>query len=164
MTPQQNAYLKIAIPAAQVSMQQTHVPASVTIAQGACESAWGAKAPGNNYFGIKASHNASPNSYVEIATHEYVHGVSVLEHDCFCKYDTPAESFVAHGRLISLAPRYSPAMRETGDVQKFCEELQACGYSTNPRYAQLLMQIIQEHDLTQYDHEPQPPAAQKEAA
>jgi flagellum-specific peptidoglycan hydrolase FlgJ len=41
-------------PAAQASEKKYGVPASVTIAQAILESAWGKRAIGNNYFGIKA--------------------------------------------------------------------------------------------------------------
>ena len=43
------------IAAAQAAQTQYRVPASVSVAQWAFESGWGAHAPGNNPFGIKTT-------------------------------------------------------------------------------------------------------------
>ena len=50
------------------------------------------------------------------------------------------------------------------NAAEFAEELQRCGYSTNPQYAASLMQLVREFDLTRYDVPPDPAAAQKEVA
>jgi len=34
--------------------------------------------------------------------------------------------------------------------------LQVCGYSTNPKYADLLMQLVRDYTLTQFDAPPPP--------
>lgn len=60
--------------AARRAQARTGIPASSQIAQWAVESAWGAKCPGNNPFGIKARPG---EAHVTFATHEVVQGVSI---------------------------------------------------------------------------------------
>lgn len=161
MNAKEMLYFRDAVPAAQAAMRATGVPASVTLAQGALESAWGTLAPAgsNNWFGIKATHLADPNSYVETLTHEWVNGQRVSVEQPFEKYSTLADGFVAHGRLIAAAPRYVPAMAAKDDPAKFAQRLMMCGYSTNrpglaahgPYYSDVLMELVKEFDLTQYD-------------
>ncbi|MGO8759343.1 MAG: glycoside hydrolase family 73 protein [Terracidiphilus sp.] len=153
MTEVISNFLKLAAPAAIVSQAATGVPASITIAQAVLESGWGKSVPAgsNNYFGIKASRFATPDQYVEAATHEFIHGELIAQTDKFARFESVAEGFKAHALLLSMAPRYAPAMAAKNDPAKFAAEIQRCGYSTNPNYAALLIQIVKEFDLTQYD-------------
>ena len=149
MTPQE--FIAAAAPAAVVSMQQTRVPASVTIAQAADESGWGAHAPGNNYFGIKATVLTDPSNYIRFETHESRNGREVLEDDYFVRFASMQDSFVAHARLLATTTRYALCMRYTNSASLFCLALQSCRYATDPDYARKLVEIIREHNLTQYD-------------
>jgi flagellum-specific peptidoglycan hydrolase FlgJ len=174
MNAKEMLYLQQAVPAAQAAMRATGIPASITLAQGALESGWLTELPpgSNNPFGIKAEHLADPDTYVEAMTTEYSAGV--LEHveQPFEKYATLADAFTDHARLLSQAPRYAPAMAAKGDAAQFATELMTCGYSTNrpplaskpPFYADLLMELVREFDLTQYDIVPTAPATQSETA
>ena len=88
MTQQQNAFLKIAVPAAQFTQRMYGVPASITIAQAILESGWGKSElarSANNYFGIKVP---SSGAYVEFETAEYVHEKKVMVRGYFASYDT----------------------------------------------------------------------------
>jgi flagellar protein FlgJ len=107
--------------------------------------------PGNNPFGIKAAHHVAPDSYVEVVTHEFVHGKLEEETDRFARYATIEDGFKAHGCLLAQAPRYAEAMAVRSNPTRFANALQACGYSTNPEYAAMLMQLVWNFDLTQYD-------------
>lgn len=175
MNAQQNEFLKMAVPLAQAAQRKYGVPASVTIAQAILESSndlgWGQSQlarEANNFFGIKAAHLSAPDSYVTFSTHEFVHGSLESVQAEFARYDTPAESFDAHARLLAFAPRYKPAMAKRDDPAAFALALQQCGYSTNPRYASGLLALVRAYDLEQYDVPPEDPAAaaalSKEAA
>lgn len=163
MNANQMSYLTQAVPAAQAAMRATGVPASITLAQGALESGWLQHLPAgsNNCFGIKASHPDDPETYVEARTHEFVHGQETAVAQPFQKYATLNDCFVAHAALLSQAARYAPAMAVKDDVDKFAHAIMTCGYSTNrpplaahpPFYADELLQLIQQFDLTQYDVE-----------
>ena len=169
MTPQESEFLKTTAPAAQFSQRMCGVPASITIAQAILESGWGKSElarEGNNFFGIKAVHAAgigAANSYIEFNTIEYEHGVKVTIPADFARFRTVTGGFISHARLLAIAPRYKPAMAVRNDAAKFAEQLQLCGYSTNPNYAAMLMTLVKEFNLTQYDAPPDP-AAQQEVA
>jgi flagellum-specific peptidoglycan hydrolase FlgJ len=92
----------------------------------------------------------------------------------FRKFDSEAESFEAHSELIANARRYRPAMDIAQDAKitdaivrstAFAAQLQACGYSTNPKYAEDLTWLIRRYNLIQYDTPPpDSPAAKEKAA
>lgn len=171
MNAQENAYLALTVPLAQASAKKWGVPASVTEAQSILESSnklgWGqselARAD-NNYFGIKAEHLGDPETYVEFRTLEFENGKPITIVAKFERYFEPAESFDDHARLLATAKRYAPAMAVRRDPVAFAHQLQLCGYSSSPTYASSLLKAIQLYDLTQYDIEPDGPAAAQAAA
>jgi flagellum-specific peptidoglycan hydrolase FlgJ len=171
MNAQQNAFLKIVIPAAQAAQRKWDVPTSVSVAQAIFESSnqqgWGQSQLAreyNNFFGVKAENLKDPETYIELPTHEFVHGVEVTEEQPFQRYSAVADSFDDHGRLLATAKRYAPAMAVRKDPIAFATQLQHCGYSTAPTYASKLWRAIQDYDLTQYDIQPDGPAAAQEVA
>lgn len=171
MTEKQNAFLKMAVPAAQAAQRRWGVPASVTIAQAILESSnvlgWGQSElarEANNYFGIKAAHGAAPECYMELPTHEYVNNQLEPIDAQFARYPDIAESFDAHAKLLAVARRYRPAMAVAHDPASFALQLQRCGYSTSPTYAASLTKLMRLYDLEQYDVPPEDPAAAQEVA
>ncbi len=90
--------------AAVSSQTRWNVPASVTLAQWAVESAWGADMPtdSNNPFGIKAG---LLQSAVESPTHEVVAGERVAIVARFRKFDSLSDAFDQHGKLIATNHR-----------------------------------------------------------
>jgi len=149
MNELQSAFLKGAVPAAQLSQRETGVPTSITIAQATLESGWGCTGLArkyNNFFGIKAAHFAAPDSYIELPTHEVVNGHNVEELAKFARYATVTDCFKAHACLLSQSSRYAPAMAERNDPAWFALELRRCGYSTNPLYDQELMHLVDLYD------------------
>jgi flagellum-specific peptidoglycan hydrolase FlgJ len=165
MNEAQNTFLKTTAIAAMESQRQTGVPASITIAQAIIESGWGRTGlaiKGNNYFGIKDTDECE--GYVEFTTTEFIHGKPERVLARFEKYPTIAACFAHHGRLLSEAKRYKPAMAVRQEPEKFAQALQDCGYSTSPTYAHALIQLVHQYNLTQYDIGPEPPAQAKEKA
>jgi len=161
--------------AAQEAQKTTGVPASITLAQAALESGWGAHAPGNNFFGIKVGKNWTGNIQL-IDTTECGHTGNAAKDgifdevvaiyppgdphhspSCTSKYSykvkskfrayyTPTESFADHGNFLKNNPRYT-ACFETTNATDFASALQKSGYSTATNYAEILMQIIHAHNL-----------------
>lgn len=167
MNDVESIFLKMAVPAALSSQKLTGIPASITIAQAILESGWGQSAlakQANNFFGIKATSHLSMDQYAEFPTTEFVDGRKTSVMAAFAKYPSPADSFAAHARLIACAKRYQAAMGVCGNAGQFAFALQQCGYSTledasgNLIYAQRLMELVREFDLTQYDLPPTPDA------
>jgi flagellum-specific peptidoglycan hydrolase FlgJ len=135
------------IDAARASQAKWHIPASVSIAQWAIESGWGAHAPGNNPFGIKA---LSGHDVQEFATHEVVKGhlVPCVLH--FAKFKDLTEAFNCHASLIATAPVYAAAMRALPQVPAFVKAM-AAHYATDPTYAAKVLAVIKSASLGQYD-------------
>ncbi len=153
-SPIQLAALARVVPAAQQTAAQFGVPASVTLAQWTFESSWGTSQlalQALNFFGVKAENLADPSTYMEFPTHEYAAGRLVLVEADFERYATAAASFADHGRLLSTATRYKPAMEMWLSPKLFAQQLQACGYSTSPVYASGLIAQMNGLNLMQYD-------------
>jgi flagellum-specific peptidoglycan hydrolase FlgJ len=131
---------------------QYHIPASVVMAQSILESGWGESQlarEANNLFGIKA--NRSTDQSVEFPTTEYLAGEPKLVKARFARFMNLQECFDAHARLLSFSPRYQAALAAADDPVVFAVRLQECGYSTDPDYAQKLLQLIERYGLRRFD-------------
>lgn len=132
--------------AAIASRQKWSVPASITLAQWAVESAWGAAMPpgSNNPFGIKAVGN---DPAVEAATREVVSGADITIQAKFRKFDSLTEAFDLHGKLLATNPVYAPAMEKKDDPDAFADALTGV-YATDPLYGATLKYVIKTYNFT----------------
>lgn len=123
----------------------THnIPASITLAQGLLESSAGnsdLSRKGKNHFGIKCHDWTGPT----------MHHDDDERGECFRVYETPFDSYEDHSRFLER-PRYKKlfSLRRT-DYVGWARGLKACGYATNPKYAQLLIDIIRCYKLDDLD-------------
>lgn len=119
------------------------VPASVTIAQYGMESGWGKSglaSKANNYFGITGK-NKNTGKYV------------MMNGRSWASYNSMAESFYDHGRLLST-DLYANAHKNTSNPYQYIDaisEIYAPSSDGNNGYAATLKQIINDNNLTQYD-------------
>ncbi|WP_136604681.1 glycoside hydrolase family 73 protein [Paenibacillus dokdonensis] len=141
-------------PCAVKDMQATGVPASLTIAQAALESGWGSSGltkQANNLFGIKGSGTAGSCT---MPTKEYVNGKQITVNAAFRAYHNWSESVADHSKLILNGTKDKP-MRYHGvlnaDYKTAAAEIRKGGYATDPNYTQLLINIIEQYKLYQYD-------------
>ena len=126
-------------------MRKFHIPASITLAQGILESAAGQSdlcRKGNNHFGIKC--------------HEWSGGKVYHDDDeqqeCFRAYKNARESYEDHSLFLSTSSRYSQLFRlAQTDYKGWARGLKACGYATNPQYAETLIGLIERYRLYEYD-------------
>lgn len=126
-------------------MERTGIPASITLAQGILESACGESElarKANNHFGIKC--------------HDWTGDTYTMDDDakdeCFRKYKHPEQSWIDHSEFLLSRPRYAGLFRlKSTDYKAWARGLKAAGYATNPKYADLLIRIIEEERLHQYD-------------
>src|SRR3954453_1114343 len=149
-------FISLAVPGAQQGQREFGVPASVTIAQGALESAWGTSHIGraNNYFGIKAlSSGPGPIAVgsVVVPTKEFIGGRMVTVNGRFRAYRSAADSFRDHGLFLSSNSRYAPAFKVADDADAFARALQAAGYATDPQYANKLIATMRANNLYRFD-------------
>lgn len=137
------------IEAAVASRKRWQVPASITIAQWAVESAWGAAIPpgSNNPFGIKA---LATDPSVESPTREVLDGKTVVISAKFRKFDSMSHAFDMHGKLLATAAPYKPAMQLVDKPDAFADALTGV-YATDPEYGMKLKWVINNYGWTQYD-------------
>jgi Mannosyl-glycoprotein endo-beta-N-acetylglucosaminidase len=137
------------VEAAVASRVKWTVPASITLAQWAVESAWGAAMPpgSNNPFGIKA---VGDQPAVESATREVVAGESITIQAKFRKFASLSEAFDVHGRLLATVPLYGVAMQNKDDPEAFADALTGV-YATDPAYGTTLKYVIKAYGFAVYD-------------
>lgn len=128
-------------------MNLSGVPASITLAQGILESGDG-NSPlamyANNHFGIKC-HTGWKGETMHIDDDE--------KDECFRKYNTVYESFQDHSEFLKTRTRYAALFElKITDYKGWANGLKEAGYATNPKYPQLLIDLIEQHNLSQYDN------------
>jgi hypothetical protein len=125
------------------------VPASVTVAQWAVESAWGASMPpgSNNPFGIKA---VGDQPGVESPTREVINGENITIRARFRMFDSLTQAFDEHGRLLATAAAYKDAMKQVANPEAFADALTGV-YATDPNYGFTLRFVMEHYGLSRYD-------------
>src|SRR5579864_5720880 len=88
LTEQQDLALARIAAAAVASERETGLPAEISAAQCIFESAWLARCPGNNCFGIMPDHHGAGTQY--FLSHEYLNGSWIEKQEAFEKYDALA--------------------------------------------------------------------------
>jgi LysM repeat protein len=123
---------------------RTGVPAAITLAQGIHETSAGTSdlvLASNNHFGIKC------NGW----TGKTVSHDDDAKGECFRKYDSPADSYKDHSDFLKNRPYYISLFKlDPTDYKAWAYGLKKAGYATNPKYAQILIKIIEDYDLQQY--------------
>lgn len=126
-------------------MNKYGIPASIKLAQALLESG-----NGNSYLAREA------NNHFGIKCGGVWKGKSVTRpddriNDCFRVYDSPQQSFRDHSEFL-LRPRYAALFKlDKNDYKGWARGLKAAGYATNPRYPDLLIEMIERYHLDQYD-------------
>ena len=132
-------------------MNKYSIPASITLAQGILESGNGESrlaVDGKNHFGIKCHSNWNGKTIV-VDDDE--------KGECFRKYSKVAESYRDHSLFLSERGRYSFLFAyKKSDYKKWAKGLKKAGYATNPKYASLLIDLIEKYELYNYDKIDQP--------
>lgn len=139
------------IAAARAAMARRHVPASVSLAQWAIESGWGAHAPGNNPFGMKPRKGKSdPCQNLKTLEWDKTAKAYVSCMQPFRTFPSIADAFLAHAELIATAPVYAEAMAALPNRDLFIDRM-AAHYATDPLYAGKVKGLIKSTGLAQYD-------------
>lgn len=134
LTPAQQKFLEVAGKASLGCEASTEVPAALTLAQAIFESGWGAKAPGENYFGIKA--NGRGNGTQVLMTTEYVNGKSIQIPQRFETYASMELCFDDHAWLLAHGAPYATAWAAYQKSHDFDAFVLAIGpvYATSKSY------------------------------
>jgi flagellum-specific peptidoglycan hydrolase FlgJ len=130
---------------AQYEMQQSGIPASITLAQGILESGAGKgdlTKRANNHFGIKC-HGWDG---------EKVYHDDDKKGECFRKYNHPSESFKDHSNFLTSRSRYASLFNlDEKDYKGWAKGLRKAGYATDTKYPSKLISLIERYDLHKYD-------------
>lgn len=144
MTPEE--YIDKFKETAMMEMVDYKIPASITLAQGIYESGSGNSdlaRKANNHFGIKC--------------HKDWKGKAMYKDDdekneCFRWYDNASESYRDHSLFLAKGQRYASLFKlEITDYKGWAKGLKAAGYATFPKYAEMIISLVEKYDLTQYD-------------
>jgi len=137
-------------------MKFYNIPASIKLAQALVESDAGnsqLSRESNNHFGIKCHKGWTGETYYYDDDEK---------NECFRKYPGIEDSYRDHSNFLTSRPRYAPLFElEITDYRGWARTLKACGYATNPQYAEILIRKIEENQLDRFDR-PMEELAQKE--
>ena len=126
-------------------MNEYGIPASIKLAQALLESGNGNSylaVNANNHFGIKCGGTWNGKS---------VNRPDDQLNDCFRVYQNPEQSFEDHSQFL-LRKRFEKLFTlDKDDYKGWARGLKDAGYATNPRYPQLLIDLIERYGLDKYD-------------
>ncbi len=130
-------------------MHRSKVPASIKLAQALLETDKGRSKlanEGNNHFGIKCK------SYW---TGETIQITDDAPDECFRRYPSVYHSYIDHSHFLQYHRNghYSHLFDlNPHDYEAWAKGLRKAGYATNPRYANILIDLIHRYDLTRFDY------------
>ena len=121
------------------------IPASVTLAQGIYETGAGSSelaTIANNHFGIKCKKAWTGETFAH---------TDDAPNECFRKYTSAYQSYMDHSNYLSTEKRYQILFTyAVDDYKAWCRGLKQCGYATNPKYAQLIINVIEKYNLNRF--------------
>jgi LysM repeat protein len=121
------------------------IPASVTLAQGIYETGAGSSelaTIANNHFGIKCKKAWTGETFAH---------TDDAPNECFRKYASAYQSYMDHSNYLSTEKRYQILFTYgVEDYKAWCKGLKQCGYATNPKYAQLIINLIEKYHLNRF--------------
>lgn len=137
-----NQYKNIAIE----QMLKHKIPASITLAQGLLESN-----NGNSPLAVEAKNHFGIKCHLEWQGEGFYQDDDA-KNECFRKYNSVVESFTDHSLFLTTRSRYQNLFNlKLTDYKGWAKGLKKAGYATNPKYADILIRIIEENQLMQYD-------------
>lgn len=134
-------------------MLRTGIPASIKLAQGLLESGAGKSTlarEANNHFGIKCGGSWEGKTYYRKDDDRNSKGELIKS--CFRKFGSVYESYFAHSDFLTKQKRYAGLFElSQTDYSSWAKGLKKAGYATDKRYADKLINIIEEYQLYLYD-------------
>lgn len=147
-------------PYAKACEDTTGLSAVATLTQAALETGWGAHAPGNMFFGIKAGKGWTGKKQLLKTTevlkddkqaHIFPECIKIVPYKngkflytvraWFRAYDSPYDSFMDRYQFFVKNTRYKDALEVRGDYNRFFEEIHEAGYATGVNYSNTLKGI-----------------------
>jgi len=136
-----DAYKDLAIS----EMRRSGIPASIKLAQAILESANGNSrlaVEANNHFGIKCHDWQGERIFHD----------DDAQSECFRKYRNARDSWIDHTEFLMTRSRYEFLFEyRSTDYRNWARGLSRSGYATNPNYPQMLIDLIERHELHRFD-------------
>ena len=147
LSEEQQEFVQPLVPHVRRNAQKLGTSPQAILAIAALETGWGRSMikdeQGNdshNLFGIKAT--AVDERYARTLTTEYIEGNPQKLHANFKTYESAADAVDGFANFILSNPRYSRALEQAADPERFLQELQVAGYATDPKYAEKAVDIM----------------------
>jgi LysM repeat protein len=141
------AYIKQYRDLAIAEQKRSGIPASIILAQGIHETQAGGSelaTMANNHFGIKCKKEWKGETFAH---------TDDAPNECFRKYGSAYDSYIDHSDYLVKTPRYSGLFKNSiTDYAAWAVGLRQAGYATNPKYAQVLIKIIEDYRLQEYTY------------
>jgi len=97
----------------------------------------------NNHFGIKCHSGWEGRRFIQDDD---------TKDECFRVYERSIQSFIDHTQFLLTRRWYAPLFElDRKDYRAWAYGLKKAGYATNPKYPELLIGLIEKHNLHQYD-------------
>lgn len=139
-------------PYAQEVSKSHGVRTSLLLAQAALESNWGQSQlarESNNYFGIKSKNGR------EYPTQEFRASEWEEVRSSFKEYESVYDSVLDYAELLesgtSWDPEHYQAVIQADSYQEAATALIDAGYATDPRYAEKIINMIEQYELNELD-------------
>lgn len=136
-------YIQKYLTTAQKEAELFNIPVSITLAQGIIESNAGRSELArkhNNHFGVKYRGRGKYAVYRDDTPR-----------DKFQVYKSAWWSFRDHSKLLtSNHYRHLTKLKRT-NYKGWARGLKKCGYATAPKYAEILISVIEKYELWRYD-------------
>lgn len=150
----QQEFIKMVFPGARKLHRKMGIFTSITLAQGALESAWGDEVPtdirtGQYSYNLFGEKGVGPAGTVTSWTWEEIMGQRIQIRAQFKAYNSFEESILGREALFSQDFYFPVLQAQTPEEQ--AQALQDCGYATDSRYAKKLFSLIEDYNLKQYD-------------
>ena len=144
----QLAYVDRFLKVAQKEMKEFGIPASITLAQGLLESNVGESKlakKNKNHFGIKCFSKKCSKGHCSNFTDD-------SHKDFFRIYKSAWDSYRAHSMLLKRGKRYKKLFKlDSDDYRGWAKGLKKAGYATDRKYAEKIINLIEDLNLDQYD-------------
>lgn len=135
--------------------EQTGILPSVTIAQAILESNFGESelaVKANNLFGVKGSYHGNS---IKLPTKEYKNNKIYTTEDEFRAYPDWASALLDHANLFLEGTSWNKnqyqAVLAATNFKEAAHALKENDYSTDPKYPEKLIAIIEQYQLEKYD-------------
>ena len=129
-----------------IEMEKHGIPASITLAQAILESGNGNSElarKANNHFGIKCHNSWKGKKHFKDDD---------KKDECFRKYESVQESYSDHSLFLTSSSRYVFLFQlDKTDYKSWAKGLKKAGYATNPKYDEILIRVIETHELYKFD-------------